>query len=554
MKKKLVLGLMMSMLLATLGGCGQTETLNPKDDSSEIQQTSVVDNQKEDDTTTIKKEGYPIAEQTMKLSVLSASADIVTDPEKCDIHNEIAELTNVDVEWELINPVNWPDKKGLVLARTELPDVMMFLTSTLSDAEYLTLVDAEKLVAIDEYLEYAPNFCTVLENSPGLREALTSSDGHIYAFPYFMGTGETYACMTDVVTYINQEWLDKVGLGLPTTTEELKEVLVAFKEKDPNGNGIADEIPLTGVKGMNLFDDWFGAFGIIPSANELGVKNLTVMDGEVVYAPTRDEYRAALDYFHELWELGVIDPEVFTQDWAMHDAKLITETRVAGMFGAWRGTAWRLSDDDVEYSILPALTGPDGDCLYRQRYSGIVSRAGTMITTDCENIELAMRWVDTLIDPKYSYQMLSDQREGYHYVDNGGEKFDILRSPDVNDPTENALVDMRMVCMDWTTVAKQPDDPNPLSVGNEKAISDAIYMPYYPKEHYPNVFLTLEEGSKVAEIAADLELYMDEFYANWISDGGDDAAWEKHLKQLEKLGVNEWVDVYTEAYNRYNGS
>ena len=555
--KIMALGLIACMLTSLLGGCGKDaaskKTAESTVSSKEAGSTEEVGSSKEAGST-VKKEGYPITDEKMTLSVLSGNVVSVTDPSECDIHNEIAELTNVDIEWELVQQGTFEEKKGLILARQELPDVIMLYLNGITDAEYLNMVDAGQLVAIDEYLDYAPNFRKVLENSPGLRESITASDGHIYAFPSFQGTGETYSAMTQNVTYINQKWLDALGLEMPKTTEELKDVLIAFKERDPNGNGIADEIGVTAVKDINVFDDWFGAFGIIPSANELGVKNLTVMDGEVVYAPTRDEYRNALDYFHELWELGVVDPEVFTMDWSMYGAKQLSETRTLGMFRNWRGTSWRLSDDDTEYSILPALTGPDGDCLYPQRYSGIVSRAGAMITKDCENVELAMRWIDTLIDPKYSYQMLSWQREGYHYVDNGGETYELLKTMDSTNPEEMKMVDMRFVCLDWTTIAKTPKDDNPLSVGNEKAVSDAIYKPCYPKEHYPNVFLTQEEGNIASEINTDLQLYMDEFYANWIVNGGDDAAWDAHLKQLDSLGVNEWLAVYKEALSRYNAS
>lgn len=545
-KRAITLTLAACMLMSTLTGCGEKKDAEVKDN-----QPAVEDQQQAEDTG-IKKSGYPISDEKQSLSVLAGKIDVVTKGEECDLYNEIAEVTNVDVDWEIIPNGTWEEKKGLILARTELPDVIIPAQCGIYDDEYLNMVAAGQLVAIDEYLDYAPNFCKVLENSPGLRESITASDGHIYAFPFFIGTGETYNCMTNDVTYINQKWLDNLGLKMPTTTEELKEVLVAFKEKDPNGNGKADEIPLTTVNGY--FDDWFGAFGIIPSANEIGVGNLTILDGKVAYAAAADEYREALDYFHELWDLGVIDPEAFTQDSSMISAKEKSEVRVAGMFEAWRGTAWRLDNNDDEYAILPAVAGPDGDSLYPQRYTGLNSRAGALITKDCENIELAMRWVDTLIDPKYSFQMHTDWREGYHYEDNGGEHVEQLEAYDGNDPIQNALVDMRFICVDYTTDAKQVVGDDPFNVNNEKAVSDAIYKPSYPTEHYPNVFLTLDEASRVAEINVDLTLYMSQFYADWIVNGGDDAAWDAHLKQLEAMGLSEWLEIYTAAYDRYNAS
>lgn len=546
--KTLALALAACMLAGCLTGCGSEK----KEESSEVpakessQASQPASAEAAEPVNAVAKEGYPIVAEKESLSVVTNWFAGATKGSDSDIHNEIAELTNVSIDWELIESTSWEEKKSLVISRSELPDVLLGVN--LSDAEYLNMADAGQLVAIDEYLEYAPNFCTILENSPGLKDAITASDGHIYAFPYVIGYGaETYSCMVNNVSYINQAWLDKLGLDMPETTDDLKEVLKAFVTRDPNGNGIADEVGITKVA---EFDDWFGAFGIVPSANELGVKNLTVMNGEVVHAATQDEYRAALDFFHELWVEGLIDPEAFTQDSAMYNAKLKAETRVAGMFSCWRGTSWRLSNEDTEYEILPVLTGPDGGQLYPQRYSGLSKRGSTMITTDCENIELAMRWVDTLCDPTYAYQFWTGMRIGYHIADNGGATYEVLRPADKNDPNDYALTDFKMVCVDGTTVAKKPLDPDPFNVDNEKAVSDAMYAPYFPEEYYPNIFLTIEEANRTAELTTDLTLYMDQFYADWIINGGDDADWAAHLKQLEQLGVEEWVKIYADAWAR----
>ena len=547
MKNKLMKVVALALASCMIAGCSnQAKESNTSESQTNNQVSEVGSSETEVTGNPVAKTGYPIVAKNETLTVVTNQFDGATKGSDSDIHNEIAELTNVTIDWELYDKTAWGEKAALVLSRSELPDIL--LGTNMNDADYLNMVDAGQLVAIDEYLEYAPNFCTVLENSPGLKEAITASDGHIYAFPSVIGYGaETYSCMVNNVSYINQTWLDKLGLKMPKNTDDLKTVLKAFVTQDPNGNGIADEVGITTVA---AFDDWFGAFGIIPSANELKVENLTVMDGEVVYAATQDEYRDALNFFHELWVEGLIDPEAFTQDSSMYNAKLKAETRVAGMFSCWRGTSWRLSNEDTEYSILPVLQGPEGDQLYPQRYSGLSQRAHVMITTDCENIELAVRWVDTLIDPVYAYQFWTGSRIGYHVADNGGDRYEVLRAADKSDPNDSALTDFRITCVDYTTVDKKPLDPDPFNVDNEKAVSDTMYKPYFPEEYYPNVFLTIDEANRAAEIYADLRLYMKQFYADWIINGGDDAKWDSHLKQLEQLGVEEFVKTYADAWAR----
>lgn len=559
MKKKwikiLALGMATIMTVSCLTGCGSQkeskESSNVPQQSSTVTQSSAAN---VEESNKVSKTEYPIVEEKMALSVLHAYAEpAVTDPDQIDIHNEIEELTNVDIEWELIYQGSWADKKGLVLARKELPDVIM--RPDLSDAEYLNMIDAGQLIAIDEYLDYAPNFQKILENSPGLRESITAEDGHIYAIPNFQGIDDKSGYLVNDITYINQAWLDKLGLEMPKTTEDLKNVLVAFKEKDPNGNGLADEVPITVLTSDSmfaLFDDWFGSFGIVPSANGIYVRNLTILDGEVTYAPIEDEYRAALDYFHELWELGVIDPEAFTQDASMFDGKLMSQTRVAGMFKCWRGTSWRLSAEDTEYTVLGPLEGPEGDCLYNKRPVGLDKRTGVLITTDCDNPELAVRWVDTLLNPVYNYQLASGYRLGYNIEDAGeGQPYKLIKNLDANDTEHWKRTALGFKCYDITTNAKTPVNPDPFNVVNEKMAADVYYKDFFPEESYPQVFLKTEEASRVAELTTDLKAYMETFYSNWIVNGGDDVDWENHLKQLENLGVNEWIEIYAGAYERY---
>ena len=76
---------------------------------------------------------------------------------------------------------------------------------------------------------------------------ITATDGHIYAFPWIeeLGAGKENIHSIDTFPWINVEWLNNLGLDMPTNAEELKEVLLAFKNDDPNGNGQADEIPLS---------------------------------------------------------------------------------------------------------------------------------------------------------------------------------------------------------------------------------------------------------------------------------------------------------------------
>lgn len=553
-KKVFAAGLIVWMLAGAVSGCGDTQSGK----ASESDTTAVSQSQEEvketDPRALVKYEGLPIVEEEQTLSVLTMSAYPEVEPEDLVLWQQIKEATNVNVEWEVIPSTAWLEKKGLVLSRTELPDILEG-DNMFNDNDFLTMIDAGQLIPLDDLLDYAPNFKKVLEEQPEMRAAITATDGHIYAIPQWIGVDMStneYDCSTGNVTYINKTWLDNLGLPIPTTVDELKDVLIAFKTQDPNGNGIADEIPVTTYSGNSYFDLWFGYHGLLVRSGCLPNLCLNVEGGKVIFSAEDSRYRDALDYWHELWELGVCDPETFTQDASMFSAKLMSETRVAGMFSCWRGTSWRLSDDDDEYVILPALDSDNGKGLYSQRFSGLSVRCGAAITKDCENPELAMRWLDNMVEPKNAYSFLSKGTFGYNYEDNG-DVYSVIKAVDLQDPEQ--LINgglLGFTCMSYITYNKGERSTDPLNVNNEKAVSDAIYRESYPEEYYPNVFLTISENEIIAEKQTDLKTYMDEFYADWIVNGGDDAKWEAHLEQLKALGVDVYKEQFQIALDRYN--
>ena len=76
------------------------------------------------------------------------------------------------------------------------------------------------------------------------------------------------------VFMIYQPWLDALNLEMPETTEELYNVLVAFKTQDPNGNGEADEIPMSllyGQGGLRVLGELFWPCRLDSSVNNCDI-------------------------------------------------------------------------------------------------------------------------------------------------------------------------------------------------------------------------------------------------------------------------------------------
>lgn len=147
-----------------------------------------------------------------------------------------------------------------------------------------------------------------------------TGQNRIYVIPQVMSYGRNGAM-------IRKDWLDNLGLDMPTTQEEFVEVLRAFKNDDPNGNGVADEIPTGGRAEARWMGQLFGQYGI---AMWEGYPQWDIYDGELTYSAVTKNMRDCLEWMSGLYAEGLLDPETFLNDKAAWDGKINS-----GVVGIW---------------------------------------------------------------------------------------------------------------------------------------------------------------------------------------------------------------------------
>ena len=117
---------------------------------------------------------------------------------------------------------------------------------------------------------------------------------------------------------INSKWIENLGLQLPRTEHDLRDVLSAFHTQDPNGNGIADEL-VVGFANQSSFQ----RFRMIYSTWNMPTSNgISYWDGQTHFVPTQPEYREMIEYVSDLYADKLIDQESFDQTFAEFDAKI----------------------------------------------------------------------------------------------------------------------------------------------------------------------------------------------------------------------------------------
>lgn len=390
----------------------------------------------------------------------------------------------------------------------------------------------------DMIKKYAPRITYVFDNFQGARSAITAPDGNVYTVPLIAPQPASRFVM-----HINQTWLNKLNLTMPKNTDELYTVLKAFKEKDPNGNKKADEIPLSTVGGV--IGRIYGWFGLPDETIHIQMQN-----GKPVFTAGTNGFKNATKYFAKLFKEGLVDPELFTHDSAQYNAKGKTADSLYGVFEDWSGAnvvgAERYKND---YTALPVLSSPEcSNPTYRQGDSWVF-RTQFAITSAARNPKTIMRWLDFLYEEDNSVQvMMGKYGSVYDRAQDGSFKL-------INPPAGETIDSMRyrstVTSLPYAIMpevyAKFPKSSEEL---NKKKI-DELYGPYIVKEKMPNYWLTAKESAEITTIQTDIDKYVKDKRAAWITGQANiDAEWEGYLAQLNKLGLEKYMKVYTDAIMR----
>ena len=304
-KKMIIIGFSAVVLLA-LGSCGK------KDNSSATAS-------KDYELTNVE---FPLKEKVELKMLVSENSTAPKDPNDMLIFKRLEEQSNVHISWT--NYANdFAEKRNLDIASSDLPDAIF--NAAASEQDLLTWGQNGVIVPLEETIEkYMPNLQKVFEEAPEYKQMLTAPDGHIYSLPWIeeLGEGKKSIHTVNSLGWINQDWLTKLGLEHPKNAEELYNVLKAFKEQDPNGNGKADEIPLSFISNDdgNDLKMLFAAFG--DGTGDNGDHLVVNDDGKVQFTANTESYKKAVKFFNKAYEEGLIDTESFEQDWARYVAKV----------------------------------------------------------------------------------------------------------------------------------------------------------------------------------------------------------------------------------------
>ncbi len=491
----------------------------------------------------------PIVKEEITVDGFGAKFFASQDWSDLMLWNEYEKDTNIKVNWETVQIEGLVEKRNLMLAGGEYPE--FFFASAFPKTDLIKYGEQGVFLPLNDYIdEYAPNLKKILDENESVKQGVTMADGNIYGFPTIYD--KDFDALRGSMPWINEEWLDNLGLDAPESTDELYEVLKAFKEDDPNGNGEADEQGWGGGYGIAQFVNTLrGSFGL----NKQGSMNLNLdfKEGteEFRFVPTTDEYKELLEYLNKLYSEGLINQNVFTTE--PHEFAAESSKGNFGMLSSIDPKELLKLDN---YVGVPVLEGPGGERSYTTVSNGLGNLGMFVLTDKAKNPEAMVRWIDHIYGDEGT-KMFFMGFEGVTYEEDADGNIEYL----------DVITD------------------NPDGLNMDQAISEYLTWPggYYPgtvkKEFFqgaeakenstvnaaqtkefrisdediiPGLNYTLAENDQISPIITDIQTYVDESSAAFITGKTDFSKWDDYVSTIEKMNVDTYLELSTEAYKRMN--
>ncbi|KAF9117632.1 hypothetical protein BGX30_005284 [Mortierella sp. GBA39] len=456
---------------------------------------------------------------------------------------EMEKLTGIHLEYQLSPIDSFETKKNLVFASGDLPDI--FYAADLKPAEQVTYGSQGVLIPLEKYIDegYAPNIKKIFDEHPDIRKSFTTPDGHIYALPNIDLSAVWYRSPM----WYNGKFLKALNVTeLPKTTDELYTLLKRFKDEDPNGNGKKDEIPLTSVKLDDLRMYFLGFWGIYDEVIYAD------KDGKVHYTPQEEGYKGYLTFMNKLWKEDLLDHETFSQTPDQKKAK--GQNNQIGVFNDYYPYFTLGGEPSSDNPLMtPVASEIPGTPVYG-KHPGISANGTFAITSKDPNPEATMRWIDyqygydgaTLFsqgpeNTLWKYKNKETHEKEWLPVPGGGDREEYRGTLTPNygilSPGMNSAELTKGLKSDFDRFIDKENAEKLTPIG---------------KTPFPNVYLTNEEQTEATALLSDLDTYVQQMEAKFVTGQEPLSNWDKYVAQIKKMGGDRIAELYQGAYDRWN--
>ncbi len=496
---------------------------------------------------------YPLVEEPITVQGVAFQLNNGTTEDRL-LWDKIAELTGVKVEWTFV-PY---EQREVFLAMGDWPDLFHGDFTSAIVEEYGA--QAGMLVDFGKKLDIMPNLAKTCEDYPDARKQSYSSDGGIYRLPW-INVSTTSASAR---WYFRYDKLEELGLEIPTTIDEYYDVLVALKAASGEAPMCDKLTPVHGYYNYAPGEGFFyAAFGTETNPNFADDGT-----GKVVYNRTGEQYRRYVQFLNKLYAEGLLHQEYLTMDNTTRQARIQSGATVFGE-NAWSSVndASVFKNGFSDLRQLAPLTS-QWDDTQAMPASPAASMSGPVVNANSEYADLICQVLDILYATEEVAEgtglyglaaIYGPENETWKYTNEEKTEWDWILPEGCEDTglaygLKSVIVSNSFGRVDGNfSTALQ----GPMSNGRARQLAFVENLiPYQEPTLFPanQMAFTEEEQNIITMYETEIRAHVDEWQAWFVAgvkDPNSDADWNEFVTAFDAMHLQDVIDAYQGAYDRY---
>lgn len=550
MKKKIfALILAAIMIMSLFAGCQNSS------DNTAVTDQGAVTGQSEDPGKTqgssskenFNPAGYPIVDKEITVTAMySVSKTTVGDPAETTYWKKLKELTNINIEWEIIETD--PTKVDLYFAAGNFPD--FFLGSLTNDRVNTYGVQGGSFLDISDMIyEYMPHMVSRFNEWPQAEKVIRQLNGEVYTIPW-VKLGTTAA---ECQIYYRTDYLEQVGLDAPKTVDDFYNALKKIKSANLT-SGYSPLLPNNkGHLAMKIEGFLFPAFGdaVEPGFVDDGT-------GKVIYNYTSEQYKRCLEYMKMLYSEGLLENETFSMDSSTASARQKSGL-AAFMTNASNLTPEDFPDGKVHLDVLAPLVSQYTSTQKVPSYAYLSTSTGGINKNSKYSREILR-----MLDIAYAKEEVASET-GLDAIAAAigikGESYKV--DPETN--TYEFVIPEEYKGEIWSYVRLNHAwnvpygifdfayyNSNPNSYAREKGMMTNLIP--YTTDNFPDKLMkyTADESLFITNKLTDINSYVEQMRAKFIAGVEPLSNWDAYVAAIQKMGIEDVIKIKQAAYDRWN--
>lgn len=546
MKKNhiVIISLCLVFFVIIFAGCS-TQTVK---DSGVVTTTGAGADKEKDPSvkdTWITKEKITLSVMCREYLPTTVDAQKVAVPfEEVTNYVELEKLTNIKLDFMLVPSSSWQERKSLAFASGDLPDLFMCDVLDMKDVD--SYGPQQLLIPLDDYInnDISPNVLKSYKSYPLLESIARSPDGKTYALPAFWRT----ATMGGSGNYVNIKWLSDLGLKKPETTDELYTVLKAFRDNDPAGGGKTVPYCVNGLGGTDF----------IMTAFDESPQFISVRNKKVESYIASDNYLEYLKYLNILYAEKLLDENYISQSLDEFNAK------VNGGYAGITTAAANQPDFNLIELLVP-LKSEFNQNPWHWNYPGTYYVGAFAITHLNEYPVESMKLADIF------FRHHDDHLDGFcgasGWLGRRGYEWDLVEKEGDIYIMENLkqAEGMDIDNMGLRSAFHVRNNQTPGILDIEYFFDEGVYLQWLGKQfrdflreyqtidtRFPTgVRFSAEDSLRASVLRTDIQSYVDQMKARFITGVEPFDNWDVYIKQLNEMGLEEYLKLQQDAYDKF---